>query len=229
MSSDAYKPPLKEYCALLREYALSGMRFFSNLEEGLVLKIERSLKGHIERHEQKLTHKFSEAHKGRPVDFGFIPAPRSESNQFAVAFFMPKFAFGKKGKFACSFNILLWIDDNDPAEADGKTVAFRLDPPDSPQSNRSSPHCYSHIQLSPKVLRPELNTSLSANWVPSSYPAFPIYHATPVAFFATLTTSVHGYDPATERKYAIATLTDAIKDANRKRKVLTEIDRLMNG
>ncbi len=218
-----------EYCDLLKDYALSGLKYYNSVSENFKTRVMRHLHNKIESDEWNIRRQFNSISRGQDEIFGFLPMPKPSGNDFSLGFFIPKFRHMEKQKFLCSYDIMLWIDNDENGSVDqirrGKTIAFRLEPADQD----SSPHAYPHIQISRAIRAPAIRTSVP-KWVPESYPAFPMGLASPVGFFAAVVTSVHGYSKSEKDKYAPKILREAMsqgKAANRAPKILDEIDRLL--
>lgn len=113
----------------------------------------------------------------------FIPMPRHGPKQrgFDWSFFLPR---KKDGQMT---SLVLFILVN---QARKDSVAFRF------ESSAGGPHGYSHVQLTSKL--PELGLAASSwgvpQWLPASYPAFPIVARNWTEMFLSMMTAVHGYN-----------------------------------
>ncbi len=110
----------------------------------------------------------------------FIPAPRVNHGGIEACFFAPIRILGENVGFA--FDLFLMVEK-------GKCLGFRLEPADS--SNQA--HAYGHIQMNQKMLGGGLAVSGIPQWIPTSYPAFPICSSDSLRMFLSMMTSIHGY------------------------------------
>ncbi len=118
----------------------------------------------------------------------FIPMPRHGPKQrgFDWSFFLPR---KKDGQM---MSLVLFILVN---QARKDSVAFRF------ESSARGPHGYSHVQLTSKLPELKLAASSSENevswgvpqWLPASYPAFPVVARNWTEMFLSMMTAVHGY------------------------------------
>lgn len=114
----------------------------------------------------------------------FIPMPRINHAGILSCFFLPiRTANGENVRFA--FDLFLLVDNEN-------CLGFRFEPADSPDYA----HAYGHVQMNCKMLGGSLTVNGIPQWLPDSYPAFPICSSDPLQMFLSMTTSVHGYGSA---------------------------------
>lgn len=113
----------------------------------------------------------------------FIPMPRINHAGILFCFFLPiRTANGENVRFA--FDLFLLVDDDNY-----NCLGFRFEPADPPDHA----HAYGHVQMNCKMLGGSLPVNGIPQWLPDSYPAFPICSSEPLQMFLSMTTSVHGY------------------------------------
>jgi len=112
----------------------------------------------------------------------FIPMPKpGKSQKIDRCFFLPirqKTASGEK----MYFELVLLVSGTD-------CLAFRFEPADRPTWR----HGYGHIQMNKKMLKKTINIGGIPQFIPDSYPAFPISTSSPLRMFFAMGTAVHGY------------------------------------
>ena len=124
---------------------------------------------------------------GTPRERKFIPMPRHgyKKKGFEWCFFLPKSVRGELK------SLTLFILVN---HARGDCLAFRF------ECSSRGPHEYSHVQLTSKLSRSGLivpaqvgvGSSCLPEWLPVSYPAFPIPAKNWTEMFLAMATAVHG-------------------------------------
>ena len=73
--------------------------------------------------------------------------------------------------------------------ADGGQIAFRFEPGDA----RGRVHGYDHVQLSRSIGRRVAQLPATPEWLPDSYPAFPIPGKCAASRFFSMVVAMHGY------------------------------------
>jgi hypothetical protein len=106
----------------------------------------------------------------------FIPMPTIYHTGIEQCFFLPI----REANDKTSFDLLLLCEANN-------CLGFRFEPA------QLGTHDYGHIQLNRKMLGQTLPVEGLPDWVPESYPAFPLRTSDPVEMFLSMATSVHGY------------------------------------
>src|SRR5438270_11087300 len=128
-----YDPSLIDFCDFLKDYALSGLKYFHGLDGRDQTRIRRRI-APIEDGEQQIEQKFNKAKYRNQTKFNFIPMPKPTSD-FTASFFVPTFLFSDGDEFRCAFSLIAWID-----HGDGRTISFRLELADKDDST----HSYNH-------------------------------------------------------------------------------------
>ena len=118
----------------------------------------------------------------------FIPMPKRPRKGIDRCFFLPIRTKGASGQDVVAFDLFLLVSQMN-------CLAFRFEPPHKPPTT----HGYAHVQMSRKMVRKTIEPSGIPAWLPQSYPAFPVFNASPVSMFLALTTAVHGYVDGIER------------------------------
>ena len=114
---------------------------------------------------------------GRSKEPTFIPMPRhgTKKKGFEWCFFWPRRVRGELK------SLVLFILVN---RARRDCIAFRF------ESSSRGPHGYAHVQLTSRLS--ESGKSCLPEWLPSSYPAFPIPAKNWTEMFLAMATAVHG-------------------------------------
>lgn len=105
----------------------------------------------------------------------FIPMPTINHRGIRRCFFLP---IGSPYGQQMKFELFLVVNER-------KCLGFRFESADS-----QGTHNYHHIQLTRRL---SLESSGIPEWLPDSYPAFPISSGNPLDMFLYMATSVHGY------------------------------------
>ena len=114
---------------------------------------------------------------GRQSELALIPMPCNPSG-VSCAFFAP---IGNPG-IGMSFDLVVLNN--------GGQIAFRFEPKDSIPGTT---HGYEHVQLSKSIGHRTRRLPQSPDWLPDSYPCFPIPGKCVVSRFLTMVVAVHGY------------------------------------
>ena len=110
----------------------------------------------------------------------FIPMPKHRCVGIERCFFLPMNTEGR-------LNVLiLFLLVN---RARKNCIAFRFEPSHGPDSV----HGYSHVQLTRKLVDAERNFPYVPDWLPDSYPAFPVPARNSLEMFLSMMTAVHGF------------------------------------
>ena len=127
----------------------------------------------------------SRAINGRPNERKFIPMPQHGYKGFDWCFFLPKRV---KGNLK-SLTLFILV-----SSARKDCIAFRF------EGSSRGPHGYAHVQLTSKLKKSGLvspvqgagESSCLVEWLPVSYPAFPIPAKNWTEMFLAMVTAVHG-------------------------------------
>lgn len=114
----------------------------------------------------------------------FIPMPKVPDNDkdYARSFFLPM-SDSKNGAARAAFDLFILVDVRN-------SLGFRFEPADEP----AFAHNYVHVQMNRKMIRGGLAAAGIPEWIPASYPAFPIRTQGPLQMFLAMATAVHGRD-----------------------------------
>lgn len=134
----------------------------------------------------------------------FIPMPKQNRRGIERCFFLPIRRW-TSGVCNMSFDLFMLISQRN-------CLAFRFE---SAHGHRSR-HDYSHVQPSRRLLLRTIIPNGIPQWLPESYPAFPIPARDPLGMFLSMTVSVHGYRGGMDDL-----LRDVLEKANRSNKVRT--------
>jgi len=113
----------------------------------------------------------------------FIPMPKHPKKGIERCFFLPIREVQSGGKEAVAFELFVLVARTD-------CLAFRFEP----AHKLPSVHNYGHVQMSRKMLRKTIEVKGIPDWLPDSYPAFPILTSEPLRAFLCMVTAVHGYE-----------------------------------
>ena len=170
---------------LMLAYARRGLRDWREADEGLKKTARICLCNGIA--EQSRDIEFAVG--GRNPAPQFMPTPRHGSSDFEWCFFLPKKASGQLEA------LLLFVLVDRKAK---NCLAFRF------ECSADGSHGYSHVQLTSKLSKSRLSAmdavdSLNVErgfvpqWLPDSYPAFPVPAENWTEMFLAMMTAVHGH------------------------------------
>ena len=103
------------------------------------------------------------------------------------------------------------------------SLAFRFEPADE----ESSTHNYPHMQFCARLLNRQLRPGGVPEWLPESYPAFPLPYSDPMRLFLAMLTSIHGREGGLD-----AILREIFQQAGKIaqwRKYASALDRMLDG
>lgn len=124
----------------------------------------------------------------------FLPVPMHRHRGIGRCFFLPR-TTGQPGAGSLAFDLVLMIvRQNEAAGRDdgldgNAALAFRFEAPEPDDEN----HDYPHVQLCRKVARREFDVVGVPEWIPDSYPAFPLPCSNPLHLFLAMMLAVHGH------------------------------------
>lgn len=110
-------------------------------------------------------------------ELALIPMPCSPSG-VSCAFFAPI----RASTTGLSFDLVVLTN--------GGQIAFRFEPKDTIPTTT---HGYEHAQLSKSIAHRTRSLPQSPDWLPDSYPCFPIRGNSMVSRFLTMVVAMHGY------------------------------------
>ncbi len=105
----------------------------------------------------------------------FIPMPNPRPNDIEYSFFMPI-----STSSGTAFDLLLLCRGD-------YWFGFRFEPADR------TTHEYGHIQMNRRMRGGEVCIPGPPEWLPTSYPAFPLRTSEPMQMFLSMIVSIHGY------------------------------------
>ena len=108
----------------------------------------------------------------------FIPMPRHGYKKLEWCFFWPK----RVQRRLRSLTLFVLVN-----RANRHCIAFRF------ESSTRGAHGYTHVQLTSKWSRPGVGLPAVPQWLPTSYPAFPIPAENCTELFLAMATAVHGW------------------------------------
>ena len=128
----------------------------------------------------------SQTINGGPNGRKFIPVPNQGYEGFEWGFFLPN---RDRGSGDLKSLILFLLVDHESR----RCLAFRF------EGDSSGPHGYAHVQMTWNFKKLHLPSRIGGssnliNWLPESYPAFPVSAKTWTEMFFVMATSVHGRD-----------------------------------
>ena len=167
---------------LMLAYSRKGMQDWRDADAALKSAARRCLRNAIAEQQQDVNFTVD----GRHTDPQFIPMPRHEGADFEWCFFLPKKVNGELR------SLILFILVN-CARRD--CIAFRF------EGSQRGRHGYAHLQLTSKLKNLGLTATPDVDgqsqclpeWLPDSYPAFPIPARNWTEMFLAMVTAVHGH------------------------------------
>lgn len=219
---DQYRPNLSEFCNILRDYSRHGLSYFDTQSADTRQKLRESISMRLEDNAKQIEYKLGAITKGRHERLGFLPMPRPGGHDFKASFFLPRIAtrIDDPEWYDCSFVVVFWIE-----RERGKTIAVRFERSD----DEDDAHAYSHLQLTKRIDDVSVATSFQ-DWIPDSYPAFPLRCDSPIQLFVCMVVSVHGYSANNKREYSRLTIEEAMTQgqaALRARNLLEEMKKML--
>ncbi len=166
---------------LMTRYAKRGLADWSNITPYPVkLRASALLSGKIVENEWELQGVI----KGQQAAGAkFIPMPRVNHGGIESCFFLPLRTSGDDN-LSFNFELFLLVESEDE-----NCLGFRFEQADV--ANQA--HAYGHIQMNRKMLGDSFPNNGIPQWMPDSYPAFPICSSDSLQMFLSMATSIHGY------------------------------------
>jgi len=168
----------QEDLAFMKAYALLGISDWRQVARRTQVRAQRLLGNRLAEHEWDAATTIDSILNGRKGP-KFIPMPNQAPAGIAHSFFMPTRIDADR----TAFDLLVLCKDS------ADCLGFRFEPADHGVTN----HAYGHIQMNRRMDGSALAVSGLPQWVPTSYPAFPLRTSTPVEIFLSMVTSIHGY------------------------------------
>ena len=168
---------------LMWRYARRGVRdWVQSGESGRQEKVEKHLGARIVNNEEFL--EATAALTGGLAQVkGLIPVPDLSVGNIKWVFFKPLCT--SDGELM--FDLVFWLPGN-------KHIGFRLEPAHQYRDGR---HKYSHVQLSSRFDDRRIVPADPLDWLPRSYPAFPVPGTHSLDRFLMLVVALHGFPDRT--------------------------------
>jgi hypothetical protein len=166
-----------EDIAFMKSYALQGVSDWRHVGQAIQARAFRLLGKRLAQHENDAKSAIDSILSGMQ-DRRFIPMPRPRRAGLEHSFFMPI----RIDDDRTAFDLLLLCEGQ-------HCLGFRFEPADPGETT----HGYGHIQMNRRMDSYTLQVSGLPEWVPTSYPAFPLRTSEPMGMFLSMVTSVHGY------------------------------------
>ena len=143
--------------------------------------------------------------------FWFIPMPKMNRRGIERCFFLPIRRWTSYGS-NLSFDLFILVSNKN-------CLAFRFE---SAHAHKSR-HNYPHVQPSRRLLLKSVQPNGVPEWLPESYPAFPIPAKNPLGIFLSMVVSVHGFRGGLDDL-----LPDVLKQANRSNEIRSYMQELQD-
>jgi hypothetical protein len=168
---------------LMRLYARQGIADWRNAPDELRRRARDCLgSGKIADNETEAFVTLNTIYSGTNADrLRFIPMPKRPRGGIERCFFLPIWELDADQKQKMAYDLFLLIARRD-------CLAFRFEQAHLPQTT----HGYGHVQMSRLMLRKTIIPNI-LQWIPDSYPAFPLLTSDPLRMFLSMATAVHGY------------------------------------
>ena len=154
---------------LMKEYALHGVRQWRDVGLDLRSRANRCLGNRVVDTEPELYYQI-----GRPSHDKYFPMPRgSYQSDLKYCFF--------RIENRISFLLCILVNDTN-------SLILRFEPADEPGWS----HDYAHVQFCREDRRGGIAPLEIPDWIPDSYPAFPLPSSEPLKLFLSMVTAVHG-------------------------------------
>ena len=141
----------------------------------------------------------------------FIPMPKMNKRGIERCFFLPIRRWVSDG-WNLSFDLFILVSNKN-------CLAFRFEPAHAYNSR----HNYPHVQPSRRLLLKSIQPNGVPEWLPESYPAFPIPAKNPLGIFLSMVVSVHGFHGGLDDL-----LPDVLKQANRSNEICSYMQELQD-
>lgn len=176
-------PMSLDYVDLMKLYARQGIAHWNSAPWDLQTRARKCLGfGIAEKYEQARVTIDTIYNSRNANQLSFIPMPKLSKGGIDRCFFLPIRAYDG-AEVTVAFELFLLVRRTD-------CLAFRFEPAHRRPSTR---HGYGHVQMSRKMLRRTIEVQGIPEWLPDSYPAFPMSTSNPLKMFLAMATAVHGY------------------------------------
>lgn len=168
--------PIDDAITLMKAYARLGIKHWKGAAGPLKKRAQDVLGAGGFAQNEAETDNAIDTLKGAKRRELFIPMPKLFHRGVEQCFFLPL----KQGD-QTAFDLLLLCKDD-------RCLGFRFEPA------QQGTHAYAHIQMNRIMVRGKLQVACLPDWLPDSYPAFPLRTTDPSEMFLSMVTSIHGYD-----------------------------------
>jgi len=177
--------PDPDFADLIEKYAMRGIKDWSKADPDLKTRASKHLANKIVDNLHGVR-EIAQVCFNRIADqkLRFVPMPTFPAKQdsnFERAFFAP-IGYQEGNAHKVSFDLFLMVKK-------GQCLAFRFEP----GHGAGQTHDYAHVQLSRKLLGNTLDVIGIPDWIPVSYPAFPMHGKDAVTMFLCVAAAVHGH------------------------------------
>lgn len=177
-----------DYVDLMKLYARRGTAEWTRAPWDLYTRAAKCLGSRIAENYKQARVTIDTIYNSRNADqMRFIPMPKLSRGQIDRCFFRPIRKYDGLEE-TVAFELFLLVRRTD-------CLAFRFEPAHRRPSTR---HGYGHVQMSRKLLG-NIEVEGIPEWLPDSYPAFPISTSDPLRMFLAMATAVHGYADGLEK------------------------------
>jgi hypothetical protein len=209
LNESAMRSP--DFLELMKLYARQGIDDWKRAPQELRKRAQACLGMAIAEHEAEANITIHTIYNGTSsAHLRFIPMPKRPTSGIERCFFLPVREIESGGQVTFAFELFLLV-------AQRNCLAFRFEP----AHYAASAHNYGHVQLSRKMLRKTIDVNGIPDWVPVTYPAFPMLTSEPLKVFLCVITAVHGYHGG-----SVAVLQEIFQRASRASELAFYLDEL---
>lgn len=197
---------------LMRLYARRGIEDWKKASSILRRKASQCLGANIADNEAEAAVTINATYNlDCPKGIRFIPMPKMTRRGIERCFFLP-IRRRTSGGMNFSFDLFILVSNKN-------CLAFRFEPAHAQKSR----HNYPHVQPSRRLLLKSIQPNGVPEWLPDSYPAFPIPAKDPLGIFLSMTVSVHGFRGGMDNL-----LPDVLRQANRSNEIRSYMQKLQD-
>lgn len=197
---------------LMRLYARRGIEDWKKASSILRRKASQCLGANIADNEAEAAVTINATYNpDYPKGIRFIPMPKMTRRGIERCFFLPIRRWTSDG-LNFSFDLFILVSNKN-------CLAFRFEPAHAQRSR----HNYPHVQPCRRLLLKSIQPNGVPEWLPDSYPAFPIPAKDPLGIFLSMTVSVHGFRGGMDNL-----LPDVLRQANRSNEIRSYMQKLQD-
>lgn len=141
----------------------------------------------------------------------FIPMPKCSAPNVDWCFFLPVKINQENNEYLRLFLLVKCKGYN--------WIGFRFE-----GDRQSSRHGYSHLQFTRKI--PEFKNTFGPDWLPDSYPAFPVPARDSSEMFLSMVTAVHGFRGGIDD--LLVDIFQKVSRTNEAREYIDKLDKMLN-